>query len=64
MFVKDHFCTFGNLPCKVIGKVLHCASLYSYIIALNGKEGKGKDKRTESASPDASINRMFACIPH
>jgi hypothetical protein len=29
----------------------HCASPYSRRIALNGKEGEGKDKRTESAAP-------------
>ena len=45
-----------------IGKVQHCALLYSYIIAVNRKEVKGNDRHTESAAPDASIIRMFACI--
>ncbi|MGB6629305.1 MAG: hypothetical protein WBE61_14365 [Nitrososphaeraceae archaeon] len=45
-----------------IGKVQYCALLYSYIIAVNGKEVKGNDRHTESAAPDASIIRMFAYI--
>jgi hypothetical protein len=66
MLVKDHFSPllFGNLPFKNIGKVRHCAALYSYIIAVNGKEGKCNDKRTESAVPNTSIIRMFGCIFH
>ena len=45
-----------------IGKVQNCALLYSYIIAVNGKEVKGNGRHTESAAPDASIIRMFAYI--